>query len=229
MLQSAQTVGRRFAGRKDALKGVSQIVLQNVPRTATPKDIRREINKAGVKGVYDIAKDYEYFKPTERAILTLVSPDYLRSSLKALNDLLISGISIKASPHISDTEPSTKRPRMRGHEGRMAAAARGALTGSGPRAGIANNDTTVVLGGLPARTSPLRLAEMLKKFGIAKSAKGEPQVVKLPLPPNTFSMTSKFLITLTSVSEAHRLVRKLHASYFQIYGEEVPIIAKLIV
>jgi len=48
-------------------------------------------------------------------------------------------------------------------------------------------------------------------------------------PPKTFSLTTKFMITLTSVTEAHRFVRKLHASYLPIYGEDVPITAKIIV
>ena len=48
-------------------------------------------------------------------------------------------------------------------------------------------------------------------------------------PPKTFSLTAKFMITLTSVTEAHRFVRKLHASYLFIYGEDVPITAKIIV
>jgi len=55
---------------------------------------------------------------------------------------------------------------------------------------------------------------------------------KTPLwfrPPKTFSLTAKFMITLTSVTEAHRFVRKLHASYLPIYGEDVPITAKIIV
>ncbi|KAF5358441.1 hypothetical protein D9756_001923 [Leucocoprinus leucothites] len=230
MLQSAQTAARRILasrGDREALKKAGHIILRNVPRTATPADIRREINKVGVRGVYDIAIDYEYFKPAERAILTLVSPNYLQDNLRALNNLAISGISIQASPYITKTEVPT-RQRMRGHQGRLKAAQRGALTGHGPRAGIANNETTVVLGGLPARTSTGRLASELKKFQIAQSAKGEPQIVKLSLPPDTFSMTAKFLITLTSTTEAHRFVRKLHASYFRLYGEEIPVTAKLI-
>lgn len=44
----------------DLFREAQQIILTNVPRTATPADIRREINKAGVKGVSD-SKFHCYF------------------------------------------------------------------------------------------------------------------------------------------------------------------------
>ncbi|KXN82584.1 hypothetical protein AN958_02435, partial [Leucoagaricus sp. SymC.cos] len=208
-----------------ALKQIRQIILKNVPRTATSTDIRRVINKAGVRGVSDIAIDYEYFKPAERAILTLVSADYLKPNLRALANLSISGIPVQAQPHVAEAQ---SRSRMRGHAGRVEAALRGTLLGNGSHAGIANNELTVTLGGLPAQTSTEYLAGVLKDFKVAKTMKGHPQIVKLPLPPDAFSLTSKFLVTLTSITEAHRLVRKLHASYLKLYGEDILITAKII-
>lgn len=178
------------------LKKAGSILLTNVPRTATPRDILREINKAGAKGVVNgmstfvvniflssflpVAIDYEYFKPAERAILTLSSPDYLRDNLKAFQNLTISAISVRASPYDSKT-PFYQQSRMRGQRGRSGAADRGTLSGYGPRAGITNNEKTVVLGGLPARTSEERLTEMFRNFKIAHSEKGIPQIEKLPL------------------------------------------------
>jgi hypothetical protein len=124
-----------------------------------------------------VAIDYEFFKPRERAILTLVSPDYLQTNLQALSNLSISGISVEAQPYESNVQ---QRPRMRGHRGRLDAAQRGALIGEGPRAGIANIERTVIMGGLPARTSVEHMAEVLKSFKLAQS-KGAPQIVKLPV------------------------------------------------
>lgn len=70
---------------------------------------------------------------------------------------------------------------MRGHEGRKKAADRGALTGQGPNAGISNNERTVTMAGLPARTTVAEMALVLKDFEIAQSKRGLPQIVKLPL------------------------------------------------
>lgn len=228
MLPTLERNTFRSIANKNVLKKAGSILLTNVPRTATPRDILREINKAGAKGVVNVAIDYEYFKPAERAILTLSSPDYLRDNLKAFQNLTISAISVRASPYDSKT-PFYQQSRMRGQRGRSGAADRGTLSGYGPRAGITNNEKTVVLGGLPARTSEERLTEMFRNFKIAHSEKGIPQIEKLPLPLNTFSLTAKFLVTLTSVTEAHRFVRKLHASYLPLYGEDIPITAKIIV
>lgn len=122
--------------------------------------------------------DYEFFKPAERAILTLVSSEYLKSNLTALRNLTISGIPISSDAYVAEVH---KRPRMRGHEGRLQAAERGALIGHGPNAGIVNNELTVTMAGLPARTSVDDLASVLKDFEVAQSKKGLPQIVKLPL------------------------------------------------
>jgi len=127
-----------------------------------------------------VAIDYEYFRPAERAILTLSSPDYLRDNLRALKNLTISAIPVRASPYHPQTE-SRILPRYRGQRGRSDAARRGVLDGYGPSAGITNDERTVILGGLPACTSEERLADMFTHFQIARSEKGSPQILKLAL------------------------------------------------
>ncbi|KAF9452276.1 hypothetical protein P691DRAFT_772449 [Macrolepiota fuliginosa MF-IS2] len=222
--QAVRTTTKAARPRSEVLENTRQIVLTNVPRTAAPADIRREINKAGVRGVSEIAIDYEYFKPAERAILTLVSGDYLKPNLGKLKNLAISGIPVSSDYYVADIQ---KRPRMRGHEGRAEAAMRGALTGHGPNAGVVNNELTVTLAGLPARTTMNDVEIILEDFKVAQSKKGLPQIVKLPLPPDAFSMTSRFLVTMASVAEAHRVVRELHSSYLKVYGESL-VTAKII-
>lgn len=128
-----------------------------------------------------VAVDYEYFKPAERAILTLSSPDYMRDNLQALKDLTISAIPVRASPYHPQTQPRILL-RTRGQRGRSEAARRGVLVGCGPSAGVTNDGRTVVFGGLSSRSSSESwLEDLLANFQIARSDKGDPQIVRLPL------------------------------------------------
>lgn len=70
---------------------------------------------------------------------------------------------------------------MRGQEGRAQAAVRGALTGDGPSAGVANNGMNVVFSGLPGKTTVEDMSELLNDFEIARSDKGLPQIQKIAL------------------------------------------------
>lgn len=146
-----------------------------------------------------VALDYEFFRPTERAILTLVSPTYLKSNLDALKNLTISGIPVSSDSYVAEVQQ--ERQRMRGHEGRLKAARRGALTGHGPNAGIVNNALTVTIAGLPARMTVDDLAYFLKDFDVAESGKGLPQILKLPLWVVGVPNLCRFVLTSLQTTE----------------------------
>jgi hypothetical protein len=126
--------------------------------------------------------DYDYFKPTGRAFLTLVSSDYLQKSLKALQNLSISGIPIYSEYYDSPVKPGNSLSHST-HKDRVAAARRGDLLGRGPSAGIPQTEAQEILtvAGLPARTTVEELANVLKDFDIKKTPEGVPQIVKIPL------------------------------------------------
>jgi len=165
-------------------------------------------------GVSDVAIDYNRFIPTGRAFLTLITPDVLNKNLRALENASISSIPISS---VSCPPPSSTVPlRTRGAQGRMEAAERGLVTGNGPRGGVVNDGKNVVLWGLPGRLTPEGLKGLLHNFKLAGTDGGKKEFMKLEIPDRTtYTMVSKHLIRMSSVSEAHRLVRALHMTYFE--------------
>jgi len=164
-------------------------------------------------GVTDVAIDYHRFIPTGRAFLTLTTPDVLNQNLRALENASISSIPITS---VSSPPPPTVSQRTRGVQGRMEAAERGLITGNGPRGGVVNDGKNIVLWGLPGRLTPEGLKGLLHNFKLAGTEGRKKEFVKVEPPDRSaYTMVSKHLIRMSSVSEAHRLVRALHMTYFQ--------------
>ena len=81
---------------------------------------------------------------------------------------------------VAITHPLDNIPgRSRGIKGRENAANRGAVTGSGPDAGVREHGKNVVIWGLPGRLSPEGLKEYLKGFRLAGSTNDEPDIIKI--------------------------------------------------
>ncbi|KAF9466362.1 hypothetical protein BDZ94DRAFT_1280997 [Collybia nuda] len=205
------------------------IELLGVPRTATPADVRRSITRAGLQGVVDVAIDYHRFLPSGKALLTLNDPQFLRDNIRNLERLTVAGLPVKSRPRLlRDDEAAPSR--MRGVKGRAEASERGIVTGNGPHAGITNCERHVVIKGLPGRISLQTLENTLRSYQLAETRGGRPRIVKVPLPKDVFTMYSRFLVTLKSEAEAHRLVRDLHYTYFdqKTFGTKHRLFARVV-
>ncbi|KAJ7273579.1 hypothetical protein B0H12DRAFT_1090075 [Mycena haematopus] len=179
------------------LRGATQIVLSNIPPTATPADLRRLVHRAQVQGVEDVAIDYDNLTPTGRAYLQLTHPDFLLPSLDILEKFTISGVHPIAEP--SDRLPMSAQ-----------------LEGNGLSSELDSNGRYAVVWGLPKAVSPPQLDRQLLA-GRYNFPLGEPYIFKMPPRSNTprsFTRFGRFLVRLASVSEAHRLVREVHMTYY---------------
>ncbi|KAF5386888.1 hypothetical protein D9615_001895 [Tricholomella constricta] len=207
--------GRAFNTYADSQR---QIALTGVPNLTTPGDIRRAI--AGkLQGVADVELDYFRFRPTGRAFITLTRHEFLRDNLRELGKLTLCGIPIKSAA--VNSKDVDGRQRTRGSKGRAEAIARGAIQGTGPRGQFPNAERNVVMWGLPGRLESNELEAALHGFKLARSAKGQATIVKIPLPEDRFSMYSRFLVTMASVSEARRLVRNFHLTEWVNSGKQL--------
>ncbi|KAJ6547425.1 hypothetical protein B0H19DRAFT_1165565 [Mycena capillaripes] len=191
----ASTLQRVPRSIPQGLQRATHIQLSNVPPTATPADLRRLIARGQVQGVEDVAIDYFRLAPTGRAYLKLAHPDFLLPNLDALERVTISGLHPVA-------EPSNREPKS-------AMSAR--LEGNGLSSELDSNGKNVVLWGIPKALGPEMVDPLLAGFSVPP---GEPYIFKMPATTQGFTMTGRFLVRLASVSEAHRLVRKLHMTHF---------------
>jgi len=206
----ASTVRREVANANaDRL----HIQLRGLPRTALPSDVQRVIKREGLKGVADVAIDYERFTPTGKAYLTLTVPDVLNHNLKCLEKATVTSLPITAA----SSEPPRGIPvRGRGQRGRGEATERGVLTGNGPRAGLLSAGKNVVIWGLPGKLTNEALKGYLQNFKLAGTEGGRKEFMRIePSSPSAFSRGSKHLIRMSSEAEAHRMVRSLHMTYFE--------------
>ncbi|KAJ8454623.1 hypothetical protein ONZ45_g19235 [Pleurotus djamor] len=213
---AAHALRENSRAARDALDKCTHIELRKVPKTTTPTDIRRAITHAGLQGVSNVSLVYRWFRPTERAILTLTHSGFLQPNLKALENMTLVGLPITADPIMSPeaTPEFQSHARQRGGRGRMEAAQRGIITGNGPDGGVPNNGKNVVVGGLPSRLHMDVFRELLAGFKLAELDEG-PDIVRVPPPEEDLSRSTKWLIQMKSVSEAHRLARRLHLRHFQ--------------
>jgi hypothetical protein len=202
------------------------IQIRNIPRTAVPADIRRAVTRNKLTGVSDVHIDYTRFLSAGRAYLTLTQSEFIRDNLASLQKANIGGLQVDAfpSPPPLDVIPT----RSRGARGRSDAAGRGAIVGNGPSAGLLNPNIHVVIWGLPGKITPNRLKEYLSDFQLAGTNRGE--IAQVNKPEERFSLFSRHIVRMSSVSEAHRLVRQLHMTYFEPEksGEKYPVRARVI-
>jgi len=196
------------------LKYGKHIELGNVPLTATADDVRRLVDRAGLKGVQDVALMFNHFRPTGTALISLTRPDYLKENLNLLDSASMARTPLKAKPRLLD-DVDAALPRTRGERGREEASERGAINGNGPHGGISNGEKTVTLWGFPGKTEVPAVETILRNFKISRTKDGKGGVYKIGVPEGEFSMYSRFIITLPNVSEAHHLVRQLNMTYFE--------------
>ncbi|KAF7791309.1 hypothetical protein EIP86_002323 [Pleurotus ostreatoroseus] len=96
-------------------------------------------------------------------------------AVESLNDSIMGGFTISATP----SPPPLTHRRTRGVDGRQEAAARGALTGDGPSAGITGNGRNVVITGLPGKMTSEGVKLWLKNFKLAGNTAEEKEINKI--------------------------------------------------
>ncbi|KAH9856945.1 hypothetical protein C2E23DRAFT_865593 [Lenzites betulinus] len=182
------------------------VQLFGLPRTALPIDLRRLCGKSKVGNVDQANIEYRRFRPTGSGLLSFTRADHARAAYKALNGVHAWGKSLETRL-VADVP---ELPRTRGVKGRVEAARRGVISGDGPGGSITGGGRNVVLYGLPGKLVPGALIDSLQEFKLAGVEHGTEVVVKLP--SERLASSSRFLVRMASVSEAYRLVRKLHMS-----------------
>jgi len=209
---SVRNAVANFERREVAIanEGRNHIQIRGLPRTALPQDVQRTVVQGRLQGVTDIVLDYRRFIPTGNAWLKLTSPELLNANLRALDNATVSSSPISAASSEAPPIPN----RMRGLKGKDVAAKRGYFDGNGPRGGIKNSGKNVVIWGLPGRMSPDALKEFLRDFHLAGTEGGKTESVKIPVDASQYTRVSKHLVRLSSQSEAHRVVRELHMTYY---------------
>ncbi|TDL24812.1 hypothetical protein BD410DRAFT_62505 [Rickenella mellea] len=208
------------------------VQLNNVPRSALPSDLRRLIRQAKLEHVASVQLQYHRFMPDGRAIVTLTHPKFFHHAIDALTNSTISAVRIEPRQKPATLEEMTPN-RLRGARGRAEAAERGILDGTGPGAGISAKGKEVVMWGLPGRLATSALVSYLQsKKLVREDAHGQPayEVLKIGLPPRGAAQGSKHVVRLPSIADAHRLVRRLHMTYFQqeSWGKRYQIQARVV-
>ncbi|GJE86928.1 RNA recognition motif domain-containing protein [Phanerochaete sordida] len=216
---SSVTRVRRVVNREafqQAHASRKRVAINNVPKTALPADIRRLCIKSGVsENIAKVAIDYKRFIPTGTAIVTLTDSAFIRSAVSSLHGSIIAGHEVTATSIADDDSEEMLQPRARGVKGRVQAAERGVTTGDGPAGGTKSGGSNVVLYGLPGRMTPEAAWYYLSGFKLAGATARDKDIIKLPSASEKATLTSKFQVRLASSAEAHRLVRKLHETYYE--------------
>ncbi|KAJ7109244.1 hypothetical protein C8R44DRAFT_802008 [Mycena epipterygia] len=193
----------------ESLKRATQIQLSNVPKTATPADLRRLIIRGQVQGVEHAAIEYKRLDPTGRAYLQLIHPDFLLPNLDALERVSLSGVHLLA-------EPSNRAPTPMPEQ----------MNGNGLSSELKSDGKNVVLWGIPKAVGAELVDELLEGFSFPP---GEPYIFKMPA-PDSFTFVGRFLVRLVSAPEAHRLVRQFHMTHWNppVHGNKYTIRARVI-
>lgn len=100
----------------------------------------------------------------------------------------------------------------------------------GPNGSVAHQGRCVVLSGLPFKTTAEDMKFYLKSFKLAGTSNGEMEIVKLDAENvDRVSLSSRYFIRAASVAEAHRIVRRVHMTFYRpaIYNAQYRIHARV--
>nr|GAT44021.1 predicted protein [Mycena chlorophos] len=180
------------------LKQATQIQLTNIPKTATPSDIRRLVARAKAPGVESVAIEYKQLRPTGRAVLNLAHSGFLTECLRLLEGVSISG----AHPVARPSEWKHKSNLMNGLSSELG-----------------TNGMHVYISGIPRhpRWEVPALEELLASHKFSRPiGSNAPWIEKLPLSRrlNVEPNVRDFRVRFGSVAEAHRFVRQVHMTYY---------------
>ncbi|EJU05766.1 hypothetical protein DACRYDRAFT_20149 [Dacryopinax primogenitus] len=199
--------------------------LLEVPTTALHSDIRQALSRSGVTGRFDVYLEYYRFLRRDSAYIKFenkIDAKTANEKIGGRGKFQISGHDVVA---IAANQPSNVPGIDRSLS--LDFGPRGTFTtGSGPDAGLFSRGTSVCLYGLPGRIQAEDVEAALRGFALRKPTRREqvvdddPQAAEEHLPSvnklahNGRSLTSRHLVQLENISEAHRLVRQLHMTYW---------------
>lgn len=118
--------------------------------------------------------NYDRFRQTGTAYLSLSSQNSMARNLRLLRDATMSSLSLSAT-----TVPNPfSVGRMRGSLGREEAAKKGLIDGNGPNGGTSGNGKNVIMWGLPGKLPPDGLRNYLRAFRLSDES-GQESIVKI--------------------------------------------------
>ncbi|KAF9566298.1 hypothetical protein CPC08DRAFT_814867 [Agrocybe pediades] len=205
------------------VRDAQHVMLRGLPSTTTAQDLRHHISQAQIAGVGDVAIYYKHFRPTGKALLTMVLPDYTSDALRGLREINIPGCTLEAEtvekpeellgkPKEAETTNSRRLPIL-------------PIYGNGPSAHVPVR-RSVTISGIPGRAGVRHIETMLSDFKVAKDVRNPVQAV--PLPPKKFALDSRFFVVFDSESEAQRFVRKYHMTRYKNVDDASIVRASLI-
>ena len=121
-----------------------------------------------------VSMDYDRFRPTGTAYLSLSSPGSMARNLRLLNKATISSLSL----HATATPNPFSVGRTRGSLGRREAVDKGLIDGNGPNGGTSGNGKNVIIWGLPGKLPPDGLRNYLRAFRLSDTS-GQESIVKI--------------------------------------------------
>jgi len=164
-----------------------------LPKTTLPQDVQRLVqtrrleNVCGSESVTSrsypepdrfssvpVFMDYDRFRPTGTAYLSLSSKNSMARNLRLLDKATISSLSIRATA----IPNSLSVGRTRGSLGRQEAVNKGLIDGNGPNGGTSGNGKNVIIWGLPGKLPPDGLRNYLRAFRLS-DANGQESIAKI--------------------------------------------------
>lgn len=121
-----------------------------------------------------VSMDYDRFRPTGTAYLTLSSQTSMPRNLRTLNKASMSTLRL----HATAVPNPFSTGRTRGLVGREQAANKGLINGNGPNGGTSGHGKNVIVWGLPGKLPPDGLRNYLRAFRLS-DASGQESIVKI--------------------------------------------------
>lgn len=118
--------------------------------------------------------DYDRFRPTGAAYLTLSSPNSTARNLRMLNNATMASLSL----HAKAVPKPLLVTRTRGLNGRQEATGKGLIDGNGPNGGTSGIGKNVIMWGLPGKLPPDGLRNYLRTFRLSDES-GQESIVKI--------------------------------------------------
>lgn len=118
--------------------------------------------------------DYDRFRPTGTAYLSLSSQNSIPRNLRMLKKATISSLPLRATA-VPNPFPTG---RTRGTVGRNEAANKGLVDGNGPNGGTSGHGKNVIIWGLPGKLPPDGLRNYLRAFRLSDVGNQE-SIVKI--------------------------------------------------
>ncbi|EIM20815.1 hypothetical protein WALSEDRAFT_69496 [Wallemia mellicola CBS 633.66] len=174
--------------------------LTNIPSTATLNDIKRLIARSAKTNPLSADSNFQvafytskFPNDTHRANVKFTNNQVRESfkrSLRVFDRLSLSTSQLKC------TEITKDKDELNG------------LTHYQPSS---HPGQTVLITGLPGRLIQHDIQNWLRSYHVDQSSNSSQEpITSLHIPSDKFNGTSKWLVRLNSISEAHRLVRNLH-------------------